>query len=630
MKKLLLSLCAAIVAVAAQAQLVPVSTDPADGSSAEFIRIIEAVFDEDISVNSDNMILTKGSEDGEEIKATWGKYASGKTVRFFMWDEYYEGYESVTLEPGVDYFLTIPQGLVTGKTSGLTNDKIVIKVTGKEAGLKLTSITPYDGSTAEQIRIVEAVFEEDVEAVTENLKVTKGSPEGDPLGARWDKYRSGKTVRFFMWDEYYEGYDKIALEPGETYYITIPAGAVKGTSGKVNDEIVVKVTGAALELKPVSTTPADGDVMKTFYNITLNFNTRVSMVAGIMPTFTKDSPTGTDLADQWNGSAGTNSVTYWIEDLDGYVDPKTLDAGATYYITIPAGAIKNDAGTTTDEIVITIKGEHPFLTVVSTTPASGTEATEFTDLEVNFGETVTVDRDLSAAIHKGSKDGEVVNAYWGVRAITDGIIVYTLDEYYEGPEAVPFEPGNKYYVVIPAGIAKNAAGAINDEIVVEFVCPAAPLEFVSSTPADGEVVVEAFSTITLTFSDDVQVVTKDCGATLKDAEGNNYGAEFWFAFPGDDSKSINVIAQDMDYFVTTVTLEKNQTYTFTVPAGIISNAAGGTNSEIVITLKGEQDTTTISTLVGNKEVKSQKVLRNGELQIIIGNDIYNANGAKVK
>ena len=86
----------------------------------------------------------------------------------------------------------------------------------------------------------------------------------------------------------------------------------------------------------------------------------------------------------------------------------------------------------------------------------------------------------------------------------------------------------------------------------------------------------------------------------------------------------------MDYFVTTVTLEKNQTYTFTVPAGIISNAAGGTNSEIVITLKGEQDTTTISTLVGNKEVKSQKVLRNGELQIIIGNDIYNANGAKVK
>ena len=278
--------------------------------------------------------------------------------------------------------------------------------------------------------------------------------------------------------------------------ITIPAGAVKGTSGKVNDEIVVKVTGAALELKPVSTTPADGDVMKTFYNITLNFNTRVSMVAGIMPTFTKDSPTGTDLADQWNGSAGTNSVTYWIEDLDGYVDPKTLDAGATYYITIPAGAIKNDAGTTTDEIVITIKGEQPFLTVVSTTPASGTEATEFTDLEVNFGETVTVDRDLSAAIHKGSKDGEVVNAYWGVRAITDGIIVYTLDEYYEGPEAVPFEPGNKYYVVIPAGIAKNAAGAINDEIVVEFVCPAAPLEFVSSTPADGEVVVEAFSTIT--------------------------------------------------------------------------------------------------------------------------------------
>jgi len=548
-----------------------------------------------------------------------------------MWDEYYEGYEKVDLEPGVDYFLTIPKGLITGKTSGLSNDEIVVKVTGKQPALKLTSIDPADGSTAEMIRIVEAIFSEDVASVTENLKVTKGSPDGEALGTRWEKYRSGNKVRYFMWDEYYEGYDQIDLEPGVDYYLTIPAGAVKGESGLVNDEIVIKVTGAVKELKPVSTSPADGSVQKTFSTVTLNFDESVSLVPGLMPTFTKGSKTGTDLAEQWNGSAGSQSVSFWMEDLDRFVDIKTLEGNETYYITIPAGAIKNEAGTTTDEIVITIYGEQEYLNVVSTTPADGSEATQFNSLDIDFGETVTLDSELMPVIKKGSKDGETINAYWGARAITNGMTIYTLDEYYEGPEAIVFEPGNKYYVIIPTGMAQNSAGAINEEIVIELICPATPIEFVSSTPADGDEVKETFSTITLTFAEDAQVVTKDCGATLKDAAGNAYGdVEFWYAFAADDSKSINVTALDMDYFVTFVTLQKDETYTFTVPAGVISNAAGGTNSEIVITLKGEQTTTGISTLVNGKAVKSQKVFVNGQLQIILGNDIYNANGAKVK
>ena len=62
-------------------------------------------------------------------------FASGKKVNVFPADEYQEGPQPIPMEDGVDYYVTIPAGIVKN-AEGSLNQKIVLHFVGKiESGV---------------------------------------------------------------------------------------------------------------------------------------------------------------------------------------------------------------------------------------------------------------------------------------------------------------------------------------------------------------------------------------------------------------------------------------------------------------------------------------------------------------
>ena len=57
-------------------------------------------------------------------------FASGKKVNVFPADEYQEGPQPIPMEDGVDYYVTIPAGIVKN-AEGSLNQKIVLHFVGK-------------------------------------------------------------------------------------------------------------------------------------------------------------------------------------------------------------------------------------------------------------------------------------------------------------------------------------------------------------------------------------------------------------------------------------------------------------------------------------------------------------------
>ena len=53
---------------------------------------------------------------------------------------------------------------------------------------------------------------------------------------------------------------------------------------------------------------------------------------------------------------GGNTLRVWGSDYDGFTMTFAPKAGETYYMIIPAGVVKNAAGETNEQIVISVKG----------------------------------------------------------------------------------------------------------------------------------------------------------------------------------------------------------------------------------------------------------------------------------
>lgn len=162
---------------------------------------------------------------------------------------YYEGYDHPfgNIEAS-QVTVYVPKGTLSDYENSewvYQFDHIVESATGV---LAPESVLPANDSELESLGTLEITFATDVTLVEQFPAVTvvKGLElAGEPVvnEGGWMAYASGQTVNVFPADEYQEGVQPIALEGGEEYYVTIPAGIVENADGDRNQKIVLHYTG---------------------------------------------------------------------------------------------------------------------------------------------------------------------------------------------------------------------------------------------------------------------------------------------------------------------------------------------------------------------------------------------------
>ena len=148
-------------------------------------------------------------------------------------------------------------------------------------------------------------------------------------------------------------------------------------------------------------------------------------------------------------------------------------------------------------------------------PEDGSRLSSFDGVTLTFGESVSVAKSspdvtvvkgrLVAGVPIGDKVS--VDSWMAVKSGTNGVRVFPADwDGYTSP--FNLEYGNNYYVTIPAGTFKNAAGELSEEIVLEYegTYVAPTVKFTGAEPADGSVLPE-LSTLTLNFEESVNLQT---------------------------------------------------------------------------------------------------------------------------
>lgn len=599
------------------------SATPANGATLGKYAEMKAdiVFPSDITIvqSQPEVFLRKGSElSGRVIapddcwKATTGD--NKRTLR--VWGSDYDGYtQTFTAENDAQYYLVIPAGVVKNAAGDL-NEKIVLEWNGPETpkALAVTSTDPANGTTlpAKYVDMAFTVtFDEDV-TVTQNspaAKLTIGAAEGEeiPAESAWNVTKeSSKSIK--VWASDYDGYTQ-AFRPKKAtkYFMTIPAGIVKNASGISNEQIVIELNGpAAAELNVVSTTPASKTTVEGVTNMSfdITFDAEVS-VANASPAarLCQGSESGTPIEpdDRWVASlqGDKKTVRVWASDYDGYTQTFKPEEGFTYYMVIPAGIAKNADGSENKEITIILYGPEKAqpLTVVSTTPADGTElenkyvGMSFT---VEFSDDVTVAvASPDARLHEGSLTGSTIDPDDCWKATAEGknaVRVWAAD--YDG-FLQSFKPveGAKYYMVIPAGIVKTADGRVNEEVVIMLNGPApapAELEVVSTNPANGSEYQSDWADMKfeVTFSAPVTVVkaNPDCKLYVGEAGGSSVDPDDkWVATLQGDNKTVNFWASDYDGFLQVFKVDQDK-YVMAIPAGVVKDASGAINGEITITV----------------------------------------------
>ncbi len=157
------------------------------------------------------------------------------------------------------------------------------------------------------------------------------------------------------------------LAEGTDYYITIPAGIVADSNGKVNERRVLHYAGgyvAVPALQPASFNPENDATIRYFDGVTLNFDEDVTAVRSklsgakfLKGTMSEDGTvTGTDALnsdfEEWTLTSSKRSPRIWAADIDYYTLTMTLADYADYYMIIPAGLFKNNDGAETEQIIL--------------------------------------------------------------------------------------------------------------------------------------------------------------------------------------------------------------------------------------------------------------------------------------
>jgi WD40 repeat protein len=456
------------------------------------VTVVNATPDVTIRKNDKTSGKTISPYDGLHTTAA----SDNTTVR--VWGDDGDGSpDYFTTEAGAVYYITIPAGIVKN-AAGTLNDEIVITWNGPAApkNVALVSATPADGTVlgtnadmTVELKFDAAVTIANAKPSVELLKDDKTMGDKISPANGWHATAASDNTTIRVWGDDGDGaVDYFKTEEGAEYYLVIPAGIVKDASGNANAEITLKWNGPAAKkaLTVVSTTPADGSTyaatwVDMAFNITFNDDITILDYGPDAVLREGDATTGTKVEPDlyWKAvKEDSKTLRIWGSDYDYAVQTFQPKEGVKYYMTIPAGIVQNESGSKNEQIVIMVNGPEAAkagLTVVGTTPADGSSIDSgYQDMKlyVTFSEDITVVKTAPAVVMRknDATTGSIVEpmGYW--RAQRSGTTkLYIWGDDGDGyTDTYNVEDGVMYYVTIPAGVVKNSAGTLNDEIVFEF------------------------------------------------------------------------------------------------------------------------------------------------------------------
>lgn len=247
------------------------------------------------------------------------------------------------------------------------------------------------------------------------------------------------------------------------------------------------------------------------------------------------------------------------------------------------------------------EGDKGVLAVVSTSPENGAQLSKYAEMkaEVVFGEDITIVQGKPAVfLREGSElSGAVIepdDAWYAVKGDNSKTLRVWAADYDSYTMTFSPKQDTKYYLIIPAGVVKNAAGELNEKIVIELNGPTAPkpLTVVSTTPANGAILPAGWTDMAfnITFDSDITILDYGPDAVLRKGDLEN-GTKIepdlsWKSVKGDNDQTLRIWASDYDYMVQQFKVEADTKYYMVIPAGIVKNADDARNEEIVIELNG--------------------------------------------
>ena len=608
-------------------EITPIAFDPADNSSvgSYFAASFTAKFDEALTLDNSkaaNIKLYKGSIAAEnEIAPEAGEWTAQllngkKDLNIYSMDEYYEGVQTIITEQGAKYILVIPAGIVKN-AEGATNGELTLTLNGPVPPLNLVSANPANNSdvTAPFVAAFNFTFDKDITIVNSKAAAVKlyidavGGTEIEPESGAWslDKESDGKTLRIFSLDEYGEGPQFITPEPGKKYILVVPAGIVKNGSSE-SKEIKITLNGPTL-LTPIAYDPAENSTLSSYFSaaFTVKFNEALTLdnakVANIK-LYEKIGDATTELTpdDAWYASleSGKKNLYIYGYDYDGFTQGFTAKEGAKYQLVIPAGIVKNAAGTANAELTLTLNGPTPTISLVSTDPANNAKMTEtfIAAFNFTFDKEITIDNSKAADVKlyvDAVGDTEIApeSGTWALSKENDKktLRVFSLDEYAEGPQFITPEPGKKYILVLPAGIVKYGE-AKSKEITLTLQGPElvpTVLAFEGSNPADGETLEAGYHAMSfeLNFAEAATTTVDklNAGVTLT-KNGTKVDVDSWGFSLSNSGKTVQLFGMDMDGYTDSYKVEEGDVFVLTIAKAVFTTNANGQNDEITITLNG--------------------------------------------
>lgn len=232
-------------------------------------------------------------------------------------------------------------------------------------------------------------------------------------------------------------------------------------------------------------------------------------------------------------------------------------------------------------------------------PADNAEVDIFEGVEISFGETVSVVAGHPGVILRegplvaGTPNGATVSVTDWIAVANAGSqpMVFPAD-YDSYTEPVKMEKGKDYYLTIPAGVFKNSAGEMNEQIVLHYTGSYVEPEFTPSeiSPADGSKMA-SLCNIRLTFPEAAYKVgstyesTKIVCGELVDGVPvgetlSSFYDQWWLS--GSGTNEIEIFTADLDAYTCPLTLEVGKDYYVVIPARSFRNSSWVYNKEIIL------------------------------------------------
>lgn len=368
--------------------------------------------------------------------------------------------------------------------------------------------------------------------------------------------------------------------------------------------MVLFLTGfqSAMASKPVvtSTDPQIGEGLSiaggSYANMsfTLNFDQNVSIVNNEPDIKLYEGDVNGSLVspdDVWKAtSVDASQLMVFGADYDGFTCTFYYDSEKEYTLVIPAGMVKNAAGELNDEIVL-VYNKQAVANIATIVPEEGT-VESLKSFTMTFPEGYAIneeslDEGNGIYVKKVGSDTELTGT---LTTFYDNTVEFELDdEITEAGDYVLYVADNYLYDM---GETYDFVPAMQFNYTVEGQAGPGVFEMVSSNPANEGVLQSMWgystASFTLTFGENVIIKNNAPAITFTKDGANVDDVEEWHLTIGSNATDAQVWGSDMDGYTASFPVDENATYVLTVPAGVIANAAGDLNEEIVLTFYGSE------------------------------------------